>query len=131
MDENTIDALIEAAKDAAKFAYVPYSSFPVGAAVLCSDGQIFSGTNIENASLGGTVCAERVAIFKAVSEGHTSFTALAVYNENTLAYPCGICRQVMQEFSEDILIIVASDYSVKKHKLSELLPYAFNGDVLN
>ncbi|NCA67444.1 MAG: cytidine deaminase [Clostridia bacterium] len=130
MDENIIDSLIEAAKEAAKYAYVPYSSFPVGAAVLTDDGKIFSGTNIENASFGGTVCAERVAIFKAVSEGHTAITALAVYNENTLPYPCGICRQVMTEFSDDMPIIVASDYSVKKHRLSELMPCAFKGDIL-
>lgn len=131
MDESSIDTLIEAAKDAARFAYVPYSSFPVGAAVLTREGTIFSGTNIENASFGGTVCAERVALFKAISEGYTEFVALAVYNESALAYPCGICRQVIAEFASELLIVVASDYSVKRHKLSELLPYAFKGETFN
>ncbi len=131
MDESSIDTLIEAAKDAARFAYVPYSSFPVGAAVLTREGTIFLGTNIENASFGGTVCAERVALFKAISEGYTEFVALAVYNESALAYPCGICRQVIAEFASELLIVVASDYSVKRHKLSELLPYAFKGETFN
>lgn len=130
MEEGIIDTLIEEAKIASENAYVPYSLFPVGAAVLTKNGHIFTGTNIENASFGGTICAERVAIFKAVSEGHTDFLALAIYNENTLPYPCGICRQVMAEFSEDMDIIVASDYSVKQYKLSELIPYKFKGDMI-
>lgn len=128
LDETIMDALIEAAAEAAKNAYVPYSSFPVGAAVLTDEGKTFTGTNIENASLGCTVCAERVAVYKAVSEGYTNFSAIAIYNEKTLPFPCGICRQVLAEFANDLIVIVASDYSVQSYNFEELLPYKFKGD---
>ena len=92
MLEETLDKLIDAATEAIGNSYSPYSSFPVGAAVLTESGRIYGGTNIENASYGATVCAERVAIFKAVSEGDTHITAVAIYtNAANLAFPCGMC----------------------------------------
>jgi cytidine deaminase len=110
-------------------AYVPYSNFKVGAAVLTEDGNIYSGCNIENASLGATNCAERTAIFKAVSEGHRKIKAIAIIGDtNNFTYPCGICRQVMIEFAydEDIDIIIVkneNEYIIKK--MYEILPGAF------
>lgn len=99
-------ALIAAASDARGKAYAPYSRFSVGAAVRTASGRIFAGCNVENASAGLTVCAERVAIWKAVSEGERQFEALAVVTEQG-AMPCGACRQVLSEFAEDIPILVA------------------------
>ncbi len=132
-------SLIEKAFVAAKLAYAPYSKYHVGAALLAENGQIFTGCNIENASFGATNCAERTAFFKAVSEGVTDFNAIAIVGGpaeatgdspfSDYAYPCGICRQVMQEFCKpDFVILVAKsveDY--KKYTLSELLPYGFGG----
>lgn len=129
--------LIETAIGAAKLAYAPYSGYYVGAALLTKGGEIFTGCNIENASFGGTNCAERTAFFKAVSEGNTEFQAIAIVGGaadgagesrfSDFAYPCGICRQVMQEFCEpDFVILVAKsvkDY--KRYTLQELLPYGF------
>ncbi|WP_055668047.1 cytidine deaminase [Desnuesiella massiliensis] len=123
------DKLIECAITAREKAYVPYSNFKVGAAVLTKEGKIFSGCNIENASFGATNCAERTAIFKAVSEGHNTITAVAVIGDpSTHTYPCGICRQVIVEFAEDenidiILIKNKEDYIVKK--LHDILPGSF------
>ncbi len=126
MLEETLDRLIDAATEAIGNSYSPYSSFPVGAAVLTDSGRIYSGTNIENASYGATVCAERVAIFKAVSDGETHINAVAIYtNAANLAFPCGMCLQVMSEFCEDIPIILASDNLVRIYQLSELLPHRF------
>jgi len=126
MLEETMDRLIDAAAEAIGYSYSPYSSFPVGAAVLTDNGNIYKGTNIENASYGATVCAERVAIFKAVSEGDAHITAIAIYtNEANLAFPCGMCLQVMSEFSDDIPVILASDTIVRVYQLSELLPHRF------
>lgn len=121
--------LILKAIDAREKAYVPYSNFKVGAAVLTEDNHIYSGCNIENASYGATNCAERTAIFKAVSEGHTKIKAIAVVGDTTThTYPCGICRQVMVEFAVDknidiILIKNENEYIIKK--LDEILPGAF------
>ena len=126
MQEETMDMLIDAAAEAIDNSYSPYSSFPVGAAVLTDTGNIYKGTNIENASYGATVCAERVAIFKAVSEGDAHITAIAIYtNEANLAFPCGMCLQVMSEFCDDIPVILASDTLVRVYQLSELLPHRF------
>ena len=102
----TPDQLIELAKDAMARAYAPYSGFKVGAALLCADGTVFQGCNIENASFSPTICAERTAIFKAVSEGQRAFTAIAVCGGKDgviTGYfpPCGVCRQVMREFCGD------------------------------
>lgn len=119
--------LIKEAEKARKKAYTPYSKFKVGAAVLCADGKIFTGCNIENASFGLAVCAERVAIFKAISEGSTKFEAIAVISDTDKpCSPCGACRQVISEFGKDIPLIMANlkgDFKIKKIK--ELLPEAF------
>lgn len=120
--------LIKEALNAREMAYVPYSNFKVGAAILTQDGSIYKGCNIENASFGATNCAERTAIFKAVSEGHKKIKAIVVVGDpNSYTYPCGICRQVISEFAEsNIEIILAKnedDYLVKS--LEEILPEAF------
>ncbi len=119
--------LINEAENARKRAYAPYSKFKVGAAVLCADGKIFTGCNIENASFGLAVCAERVAIFKAISEGETKFDAIAIVGDTDKACsPCGACRQVISEFGEDTPLIMANlkgDAKIKK--IEELLPEAF------
>ncbi len=124
------DKLISAAVKAREKAYAPYSEFKVGAAVLTDNNQIFSGCNIENASYGATNCAERTAIFKAVSEGHRKIKAVAVIGDTeSYTFPCGICRQVISEFAAsrniDILIVKnEKDYLIKT--LEELLPGAFS-----
>jgi len=126
MEEEVLDRLIEAAEEAAQNSYSPYSGFPVGAAVLTADGSIYAGANVENASYGATMCAERVAVFKAVSEGQDKILALAVYtNAANFAIPCGMCLQVVSEFAEDIPVIVAGDAGMKEFTLSELLPHRF------
>lgn len=133
LSEEYITKLINLAIDSREDAYCPYSGFSVGAALLTKEGKIFTGCNIENASYGATNCAERTAIFKAVSEGITDFLAIAIvggkkdYIPSDYAYPCGICRQVMSEFcSSDFPVIVAkSDLDYKLFQLSELLPYSF------
>lgn len=127
--------LVQAALDARKTAYAPYSGYAVGAALLTREGDICTGGNIENASYGASNCAERTAIFKAVSQGRRDFLAIAIAggmegeNPACYAYPCGICRQVMAEFAgEDFRIIVArslDDY--REYKLEELLPNGFGG----
>ena len=116
-----------------KNAYSPYSGYKVGAALLCDNGKTFTGCNVENSSYGATVCAERTAIFKAVSDGERDFSMLAVAGgkENELSdkfLPCGICRQVMAEFCKpDFTILVVTDQSTyKEFTLSELLPNAFS-----
>jgi len=130
LDRNECKRLIEMAMEAREGAYTPYSDFKVGAAVLADDGEIFTGCNIENASYGATICAERTAFVKAISKGHRSFTALAVVGKkDSYTYPCGICRQFIIEFGKDIKIIVAKtpeDYKV--FAIEELLPYGFTGE---
>jgi cytidine deaminase len=127
LDEPLIQKLITAARQARDAAYAPYSNFPVGAAVLTIDGQIFTGCNIENASFGATMCAERVAIFAAVAAGRRQLRALAVIAATPQPVaPCGLCRQVLAEFSPDCQVIMANltgDYQVLT--LAELLPFAF------
>ena len=125
--------LIEKAIEARKFAYAPYSEFCVGAALLCKDGTIYTGCNIENASYGAVNCAERTAIFKAVSEGAGDFVAIAVVGGKQgepidFCPPCGICRQVMTEFCDlDRFKIVLSDGSDEKiYSLREMIPYSFD-----
>ena len=126
MDTETLDRLLDAATEACAHSYSPYSGFPVGAAVLASNGNIYAGTNIENASYGATMCAERVAVFKAVSEGADKILAVAVYTSAAdYAFPCGMCLQVISEFAEDIPVIVAGDSGIKRFTLSELLPHRF------
>ena len=139
IDKRLIEHLIDEALQARKNAYAPYSNYYVGAAVLTADDIIYTGCNIENASYGATNCAERTAIFKAVSDGHLRIKAIAIAggpkdSEPTeYAFPCGICRQVIREFSDtnNINIIVAnskSDYKI--FTLEELLPSSFGPDNL-
>ena len=121
----TDDELIEMAREAMQLSYSPYSHFKVGAALLCKDGRVFKGCNIENASYGATNCAERTALFKAVSEGAREFTAIAVTAEKAMAWPCGICRQALNEFAPDLRVIVAWQDQKEEAFLYELLPHGF------
>ncbi|MBQ6684986.1 MAG: cytidine deaminase, partial [Firmicutes bacterium] len=97
--------LYEMAKDATKNSFAPFSHFHVGAALMAEDGQIFTGCNVENSSYGVTICAERTALVKAVSEGVRNFTAIAIASQNGEAWPCGVCRQMLYEFSPVMLVI--------------------------
>ena len=121
------EELVKLAYEATKSAYTPYSNFNVGAALLTKSGKIYLGCNIECASYGATNCAERTAIFKAVSEGETEFAAIAVVSSSMdYTYPCGICRQVIAEFGDDSMeIILAKDMDYKVFTLAEMLPYSF------
>lgn len=121
---NLLDLVVENSRHA----YVPYSHFPVSAVLLAKNGQVFTGVNIENASFGLTNCAERTAIFKAVSEGVLDFSEIVIYGETEKPVsPCGACRQVMAEFFEQDLkvTLVAKDKSTVEMTVGELLPYSF------
>ena len=123
--ETTYKSLVEKAYEAMAFAYTPYSEFNVGAALLTSTDQVYTGCNIESASFGATNCAERTALFKAVSEGHRSFKAIAVVGEAKVpTYPCGICRQMLMEFG-DMDVVLDQNGTLVVHKLSALLPHSF------
>ena len=129
--------LVAQAFEARKMAYVPYSKFAVGAALLTKSGKMYLGCNIENAAYSPTNCAERTAIFKAVSEGEREFSAIAVcggHDEDTQwCYPCGVCRQVLMEFCDpdDFIVLVAkSPKEFRKYRLKELLPFGFGPDNL-
>ena len=113
-------------------AYCPYSRFPVGAALECDDGTVYTGCNIENAGYTPTNCAERTAVFKAVSEGHLKFTRIAVAaTTERFCAPCGVCRQVLQEFAPDLeVILVNSRGETLDLTLRELLPYGFDNSYL-
>lgn len=120
--------LMDKAKEAAKKSYSPFSKFAVGASVITASGKIYSGCNIENSSFGMTICAERCAIFKAVSEGDKEILAVAIYSPNEDdCYPCGACRQVMYEFQgqDEIEIITEDKGELNIKKLSDFLPYGF------
>ncbi len=120
--------LLEKAKEAMAYAYVPYSKFKVGAAVLTKSGKIYTGCNIENASYGATNCAERTAIFKAVSEGERELLAIAIVSSSgKVTYPCGICRQVIAEFMDQgTFIFEDQDGKIHKMPLETVFPYIFN-----
>ena len=118
------DQLLQTAREAMKMSYSPYSGFPVGAALLCSDGSVYTGCNVENASFGLTNCAERTAVFKAVSEGKREFTAIAIAAKS-VAWPCGACRQVLNEFAPDLRVMVTWENQVREMNLKELLPGSF------
>lgn len=139
MNKSTRVRLLRAARAAAKNAYAPFSKFKVGAAVLTMDDSIFSGCNIENSSFGLTVCAERVAIFKAVSAGQLDIKAIAIFasvpqskivnRKSTmppLTPPCGACLEVINEFSENPEIVLSNGCSTKTYRLRELLPLRFS-----
>ena len=119
--------LLNLAKDAASRAYVPYSNFPVGAALECADGTVYTGCNVENASYGMSICAERVAIAKAVSDGKRGFSRIAIHGESdSYCMPCGACRQFMVEFAEDMELLCAkAGGRYVSYKLSELLRVPF------
>lgn len=118
--------LLEIAKQAAENAYVPYSGFKVGSAVKCIDGSVYSGCNVENASYSLTICAERTAIFKAISEGHKQFTAIAIYVDSDKVFPpCGACRQVISEFAPTIPVVYANLNETIETTMDKLLPGAF------
>ncbi|MCI5905107.1 MAG: cytidine deaminase [Oscillospiraceae bacterium] len=123
----TYEELLKAAGNAMEHAYSPYSRFKVGAALLCKDGSVYTGCNIENATFGATNCAERTAVFKAVSEGHRDFEFIAIVSSGgELTFPCGICRQVLAEFAPEIKIILkGSDRETAVFTLGELLPHSF------
>lgn len=115
--------LLDRAREAKENAYVPYSHFRVGAALLAADGRVFTGCNIENAAFSPTCCAERVAIFKAISEGVREFAAIAVAADKAPCTPCGVCRQVLAEFcSPDLRVILEG----ATYTLGELLPHSFD-----
>lgn len=124
--------LCRAAVDVMKNAYAPYSDFLVGAALLCGDGSVFTGCNIENASFSATVCAERTAIFKAVSEGKKDFMKIAIAGGKggkitSACSPCGVCRQVLSEFCRpDLQVLLVTPDGFERYTLSELLPKVFN-----
>ena len=121
--------LFKVANEAKENAYAPYSNFKVGAALLSKTGNIYSGCNIENASYSLTCCAERVAIFKAISQGETEFdTFIITSNTKAPIAPCGACRQVMNEFFDENVTIVLTNQTNKRKELSikQLLPYAFD-----
>ena len=119
--------LINAAKEASKKAYAPYSNFHVGAALLTASGKIFQGCNVENASFGATNCAERTAIFSAVVNGEREFKKLVIFvDRKEFTPPCGICRQVISEFSHDIeILLVNNKDEIRRTNIKELLPLSF------
>ncbi len=139
MEINMEEKLICEAIRARELAYCPYSNYRVGAALLTRDGRIFTGCNIENASYGATNCAERTAIFKAVSEGVRTVKMIAIVgghgeDADDYAFPCGICRQVLREFcdpTELIVLVAKNTRDYKKMTLDELLPESFGPDNLN
>lgn len=123
--------LITMALQAQKKAYVPYSNFHVGAAVLMEDGKVYTGCNIEIASYSPTLCAERTAIFKGISEGSKKIDTIAIVGDANPTYPCGVCRQVIREFGKDAKIIIAnSEDDYKEYTMEELLPNSFGPEDL-
>ena len=129
LSQGMIAKLIETATAQLAYSYSPYSGFKVGAALLAESGRIYTGCNIENASYGVTICAERVALFKAVSEGKRTFSLLALTSDSEeITYPCGICRQALSEFAPHLTIVCASSQltDAKIHFLDQLLPYSFS-----
>lgn len=123
--------LIQAAQEARRWAYAPYSKYPVGAALLSASGKIYDGVNVENAAYPTGICAERVAVFKAVSEGEREFTAIAVVTDNG-GSPCGSCRQVISEFGLETIVVLADARGqvVLETTISDLLPGAFRPEHL-
>jgi cytidine deaminase len=129
---NDSERLVAAAREARERAVATYSGFRVGAALETADGTIVTGCNIENASYGLTICAERVAMFKALSEGHRAFVRIAVVADTeSPTSPCGACRQVLWEFGPDLEVILANLHEVtSRHRMADLLPHAFSGKLL-
>ena len=128
----TKQELCQKAMEMLDMAYVPYSHFPVGAALECSDGTVYTGCNVENAAYGSCICAERTALVKAVSEGCRSFRRLAVVGQSDdYCWPCGSCRQMLYEFAPDLEVLVANkDHQFVKYTLRQLLPCGFGPEAL-
>ena len=133
MDKNTYDMLMEKAVGMRKMSYCPYSGFSVGAALLCADGTVYTGCNIENQAFGSTICAERTAIFKAVSEGKKEFAAICIAGgekdkPTRFSPPCGACRQVMAEFCDKdfIVLIATSDTEYNEYTFDKVFPLVFD-----
>ena len=126
-EENTVPdkKLLEMAVGMLAYSYVPYSLYPVGAALLAKDGRVFTGCNVENAAYGNTLCAERTALCKAVSEGAREFVAIAIAAKGSAPFPCGACRQSLYEFAPDLRVMVTWDGNVRATTLRELLPEGF------
>jgi cytidine deaminase len=123
--------LIEIARKAKENAYSPYSKFKVGAALLTKNGKVYTGCNIENSSFGLSICAERVAIFKAISEGEKDFEKIVIVADTTESIrPCGACRQVMSEFGDFEIVMVSKKNEIAKSSVRKLLPFNFNGSFL-
>lgn len=123
----SIERLIREAEKAMRAAIAPYSGFKVGVAIATEGNRIYTGCNIENPSLMLSLCAEKVALMKALSEGERTFRAVAIVNsEGEYCYPCGSCRQILYEFARDVDIFLHSKKGTKKYSLSELLPYPFS-----
>ena len=130
----TDQELVKKAFDMHQFSYVPYSHFPVGAALLTEDGRVFTGCNVENAAYGSTICAERTALLKAVSEGcRENWTAIAIAGRGEdYCWPCGACRQMLFEFAPDLTVLVArGDHEFVTLPLRELLPHGFGPSSLD
>ena len=133
MNASELEKLIQECHAAKEKSYAPYSKFRVGAAVLCDNGEIIQGCNVENASHGLGLCAERAALVRAVSLGYQTFTAIAVTTDVTdkWAYPCGACRQFIIEFANDLdIYLVKTDSTYKKVNIKDLLPHPFQEDFL-
>ncbi len=122
--------LLDFAKEASKKSYSPYSKFKVGAAILCENNKVFCAANVENASYGLSMCAERAAVFIAISNGCKKIKAIAVYSDSGNVTPCGACRQVISEFSKNADIVYTKDGKIKITKISSLLPKSFNAEHL-
>lgn len=131
IDDDTKKKLLALAVQARQWAYAPYSHYAVGAALLTASGKIYDGVNVENAAYPVTICAERVAVFKAVSEGERHFAALAVATQNG-GSPCGSCRQVLAEFGLDTVVLIGNEKGelLKETSVRELLPEAFTPEDL-
>lgn len=131
MDEKTLSRLIDAAKTARKFSQAKYSHFEVGAALLTADGAIIKGSNVESSSYSLTICAERVALTKALSEGITEFKAIAIAaKDGDFCPPCGACRQLLYDYAPDLEVILTNGQKNRTFKLNDLLPHAFEDSQL-
>lgn len=127
----TDEMLLQKARDMMAYAYVPYSNYRVGAALLAEDGTVYTGCNVENAAYGNTLCAERTALCKAVSEGARRFTKIAIAASGSAPFPCGACRQSLYEFAPGLRVLVTWDDQVREAMLSDLLPEGFGPSSLN
>ena len=128
-EKDVIQDLIRRAMKVREYSYSPYSNFSVGAAILSESGKIYTGCNIENSSFGATICAERCAISKAVSEGHKNIQKIAIVSSSgDFTPPCGICRQVMEEFMADGTVVLSNGKEIKEYTVRELLPAGFSAE---